>query len=198
MTPEGTGKGRKDESGFTLIELLVSIGIFLVIVSGMFSFLWGASAHWSKGQDVADVSENARIGLNRMTRELRQASAVTDASSSQVSFVVDFGDGQETITYTFTQGEDGGSGSVMRTSTVSDGEATLVNDVSSIEFNYYGSDYSCDSDSDGEITYSEIVDCDGDTADLIARVDINISLQAEGRTEKNFVAQAWLRNRDTS
>src|SRR3990170_5042492 len=71
----------KKEHGFTLVEMLVSISILTVIMAGMFSFLWGASTHWTTAQNSAEVTENARLGLNRMTRELKQASYITSAAA---------------------------------------------------------------------------------------------------------------------
>ncbi len=193
----GNHHGLTGHDGFTLVELLVAIGIFSVVVTAMITFLFGASSYWQTGQDVADVSESARLGLNRMGRELMQASAVTVADDSQVSFTVDFGDGDETVTYAFSQG-DGNTGTVWRSSSQESGHETLMDDVSDITFTYYGSDYRCDSNENGEVTLSELNDCSEDAESLIARVDIDVTIQAGDREERSFSGQAWLRNRSVS
>lgn len=188
----------RSEEGFTLIELLVSIGIFSVIMAGMFSFLWGVSAHWQTGQDIADATENARLGLNRMTRELRQASVITTAGSTSVSFNVDFGSGPETVTYSYTPGSESegtANGTIWRTSTASSGEVALIDGVESVQFSYFGNNYRCDTDTDGIITESEIYGCSDTPLNEIAEVDINLVMNAGDRTSKTFDAQAWLRNR---
>lgn len=195
--PEGVVTGKKEE-GFTLIELLVSIGIFSVIMAGMFSFLWGVSAHWQTGQDIADATENARLGLNRMTRELRQASVVTAADSTSVSFNVDFGEGQETITYSYTPGSEAdgvANGTIWRTSTASADDVALIDGVESVQFSYFGNNYRCDANNDGVISESEIYDCSDTPLSEIAEVDIDLVMNAGNRTSKTFDAQAWLRNR---
>lgn len=190
---------KKQEHGFTLIEMLVSIFILSVIMAGMFSFLWGASKHWSAAQNAAEITENARLGLNRMTRELKQASNVTAAQTDEVSFTTDFGDGAETISYGLTPGDNGETGTVWRSTSAAAGEVTLINDVESIEFNYYGSDYKCDTQiSDGIVTWSEMQACSASPATKIARVDISLTLKAGNGSSQNFVEQAWLRNRSTT
>lgn len=182
------------EHGFTLIEILVTVSIFSVIMAAMFGFLWGVTSHWKTGQSTADVTENARMGLNRMTRELMQGSQVTSADTNQVSFAVNFGDGWQTITYGFTPGSIGSPGIVWRKSDDSPMQVTMVNQVANAQFVYYGSDYRCDANGDGVITFSEIQTCSGGIS-KIARVDIQLTMISGDGSQRDFVGQAWLRNR---
>lgn len=185
------------EGGFTLIELLVSVLILSVLMAGAFLFLWGASSHWQTGQATADVNDNARLGLNRMTRELRQGTQVTAAQTNELSFTVDFGAGEgvETVTYSFEPGAGGETGTVLRSTSAISGEAVLMDNVESVEFTYYGNDYRCDDDADGEISYAEVQDCSATPLAKIARVDIELTMKATGGTSQVFFGQAWLRNR---
>lgn len=195
----GVNCAMRNEHGFTLVEMLVSISILSVMMAGMFSFLWGASTHWGTAQDAAEVTENARLGLNRMTRELKQASSITSASSDLVSFRVNFGTGAETITYGFTPGSGGDTGIVWRSTSTSPGEVTLINDVESMQFVYYGNDYKCDTGiADGIVTWAELQACTTSPVLKIARVDISLILRAGNDSNQAFVEQAWLRNRSTS
>jgi len=186
------------QQGFTLIEMLVSILILSVIMTAMFSFLWGMTDHWATGKDTAEITDNARIGLNRMTRELKQASILTDAQPNQVSFIVDFGSGPETITYGFTPGTEGDGGVLWRETTTAPGEhdVILMNDIVDTQFTYYGNDYKCDTQTmDGTITFEELQACSADPIAKVARIDINLSLQTGDQNAQTFLDQAWLRNR---
>ena len=133
-----------------MVEMLVSISILLgAIMAAMFAFLWGVSKYWDAGRNSADMTDNARIGLNRMTRELKQASVVTSAQTTGVSFIVNFGTADETITYGFTPGSGGQPGIVWRsTSTAPGQQVTLVNGVEAAEFIFYGNDYTGDTPPD--------------------------------------------------
>lgn len=183
--------------GFTLIEILVSMSILTVVMAAIFTFLWGASSYWRTGQNTADVTENARMGLNRMTRELQQASTVL--TTSQISFLVDFGTGAETVTYGFTPGSGSDTGIIWRSSTSGSQNVTLVNNVDSVQFDYYGNDYRCDlNPTDGLVTMTELQACSADPAPKIARVDITLNLSAGGGSQQTFVGQAWLRNRNAA
>lgn len=185
------------EQGFTMIEMLVSIVVLTVIMAGMFAFLWGASKHWQTAQGAADVNENARLGLNRMTRELRQGSVITAAATDEVSFDVNFGTADETITYGFTAGEGGAAGSVWRETSLDPGQRlTLMDNVEDIVFEYFGNDYRCDAPpKDGKVTYQEIQDCDIGSLASIARVDLTLTMRAGTDPSRVFLGQAWLRNR---
>lgn len=176
-----------------MIEMLVSMAILTVIMTGMLSFLFGTSRNWQSTQDTADAVDNARIGLNRMTREIRQATQVTAADSESVTFVANFGSGAETITYRFEAGEGAEPGSVWRESSVASTDSVLIENVSGTTFAYYGKDYRCDSNSDGTITYAELGSCNASPTTKIARVDINLQLFS-GDDVREFVGQAWLRN----
>ena len=203
------GQNLKDEEqGFTLIEMLVSIAILTVIMAGMFSFLWGASKHWHTGQNTAEVTENARMGLNRMTRELRQASQVVTAETDRVVFDVNFGvtsETKETITYEFKLGTGDQPGSIWRSTTANPGQQVIlindvVNDVENMQvFTYYGNDYKCDSGlKDGTITWDELQACSSSPETKVARVDISLALKTGSENSQTFIDQAWLRNRSSS
>lgn len=182
------------QQGFTLIEILVSLGILTVIMAAMLSFLFGTSRNWQSSQDTAEAVDNARIGLNRMTREIRQATNVTDAEPESVTFVTDFGSGPETITYRFEAGVGSDPGRIWRESSAAASDSVLVEQASSANFDYFGSDYRCDTSGDGIIAYSELQACSGTPEAMIARVDITLHLDS-GDSVREFVGQAWLRNR---
>ena len=160
LTSMVSRKHLRSERGFTMIEMLVSISILSVVMAAMFAFLWGASKYWQSGQDVSDVTENARLGLNRMTRELKQGSVVNlaDEINNKVVFTVNFGDGDgdETVTYGFTPGTGGDEGFVWRTSSAGSQPVTLVNNVDAAKFVFYGNDYRCDADNNGLVYLGKV------------------------------------------
>lgn len=186
---------RSGQGGFTLIEILVSMLIFSVVMTAMMAFLWGVSSYWQKGKDMADINDNARSGLNRMTREIRQASVVTIADDTRIAFNADFGSGQENISYWFNAGSNGAAGSVWREDKLNGlgPQLVLFNNVNSMTFTFYGNDYKCDANQNGLVNFQEIMACGGDLQ-KIARVDISIGMKA-GSSTQTFVDQAWLRNR---
>ncbi|MDP9240560.1 MAG: prepilin-type N-terminal cleavage/methylation domain-containing protein [Actinomycetota bacterium] len=70
-------RARRDEGGFTLIELLVSI-LLLSVLGGVFmSTVLGSNRSATASKLQHDINEDARLAINRMARELRQATAIT-------------------------------------------------------------------------------------------------------------------------
>lgn len=199
--PTSSGTGLSAQLGFTIIELLVSITVLSVIMSGMFAFLWSASKYWQTGQDTSDVTENARMGLNRMTRELKQATQIVAASDPGqtpfVQFKADFGDGNEVQDITY--GYDSANKTVWRNSP----DQVLMNHIDSVQFSYFGSDYRCDlpyGSGDGEVTWDELVapECLGlgnHPYAKIVRIDISLTMSVGGSVPQVFIDQAWLRNK---
>ena len=64
--------GRK---GFTLVELMVSITIFVVLVMALYGILrTGMSVYLTDGM-LLDLQQEARNGMDRIVREVRQSKA---------------------------------------------------------------------------------------------------------------------------
>jgi prepilin-type N-terminal cleavage/methylation domain-containing protein len=95
----------RGSAGFTLIEVLVGMVLMGIIGTVMLSIVLGANTSANASRTEQDLNEEARLALNRMARELRQATAITavrnpdgpayDATAiTSVTFTADFtGDG---------------------------------------------------------------------------------------------------------
>ncbi|MEK7557614.1 MAG: prepilin-type N-terminal cleavage/methylation domain-containing protein [Patescibacteria group bacterium] len=81
------------KSGFTLIEIVVSISLFvaiMLITGSMFSL---AQKSYNKSSDLAELTQNGRVCLDRLSRELRQSVSIItelpltdDQSPNQIFF----------------------------------------------------------------------------------------------------------------
>ena len=93
------------DAGFTLIEMLVAMMLLGALGTVFMTTVLGAQSSARATSSAQDLNEEARLALNRMARELRQATAITavnnpDGSSystsaiTSVTFSADFdGDG---------------------------------------------------------------------------------------------------------
>jgi Tfp pilus assembly protein PilW len=73
-TPSVKERFLREEGGFSLIEMLTTILIMIVVFYALHSIFTMSLRVYSFGNDKAEASENARLGLERMEREIRQAS----------------------------------------------------------------------------------------------------------------------------
>jgi prepilin-type N-terminal cleavage/methylation domain-containing protein len=73
----GGARGRflRDERGFTLNEMMVTIVIFTVTLFALYSVFDMTAKVFMLGNNKAEAMENARQGLEKMEREIRQAYA---------------------------------------------------------------------------------------------------------------------------
>jgi prepilin-type N-terminal cleavage/methylation domain-containing protein len=67
---------RSGDRGFTLAELLVASMLFLLLSSVVFTTVVAATRQAQTSRQYNDLNEEARLLLNRMSRELREAQAV--------------------------------------------------------------------------------------------------------------------------
>lgn len=69
--------GERRDAGMTLIELLLAASLLLVLLGVSFSTLLGVKDGASRTRAQHDLNEEGRNALNRMVREIRQASELT-------------------------------------------------------------------------------------------------------------------------
>ncbi len=70
-----------EEGGFTLVEILVAASLFMVLNLFTFAAVIGNSRVTASARDATDINQEARVLLNRMSRELREARAITAATN---------------------------------------------------------------------------------------------------------------------
>lgn len=61
------------QAGFTLLEMLVASSIFLIVLYGVYIVYDVSEANYTRGSRKWDVQTQARVALERMTREMRTA-----------------------------------------------------------------------------------------------------------------------------
>src|SRR5947209_6603435 len=70
-------RSRADDRGFTLVEMLVAMVLMGILGSVFIAVMTGAKSSATATRSSQDLNEEARLGMNRMARELRQATALT-------------------------------------------------------------------------------------------------------------------------
>jgi hypothetical protein len=81
----------RNEGGFTLAEMTVTIMIMVVVLFALYSIFDMSIRVFSFGNDKVEAAENARLGLERMDREIRAAYPVDRiAGRAHVFFVPGF------------------------------------------------------------------------------------------------------------
>jgi len=63
----------REENGFSLVEVLVTMTIMLVVLSALYSIFDMGLRIYSVGNNKVEAVENARLGLEKMAREIRAA-----------------------------------------------------------------------------------------------------------------------------
>lgn len=74
----------REEDGFTLTEMLVTMMIMIMVLFALYSIFDMSLRVFSFGNDKVEAVENARIGLEKMEREIR-AAYPCDASDSDTT-----------------------------------------------------------------------------------------------------------------
>ena len=72
----------RGEGGFTIVEVLVALSMFSLIAAGFMSVMFAVARGTDSTAAHVRVSEEARLGLNRMIRDTREAGWISLSSSS--------------------------------------------------------------------------------------------------------------------
>jgi len=73
------------QKGFTFLEMVIVIAIFLLITGVVFSIYFFNSKVYIAGESIAEITQNGRVILERITREIRQAKEiVTDLPEEEL------------------------------------------------------------------------------------------------------------------
>ncbi len=70
-TPLNTAKN--NSLGFTLLEIIVSISVFVVVIILTGSIYLLSQQSYNKSSNLAELTQNNRVYLDRLSRELRQS-----------------------------------------------------------------------------------------------------------------------------
>lgn len=206
------------DAGASLVEVLVAMALFTVVGGVLLGFAVSTSQVTDDTRGLTRVSEETRLGMERLTRELRQASGIdavglpaTSTDTTSLTFWTDFnGNGArdlgavdpEVLTYRWNPATS------RLTLTVNDASGTavtrpvLATSVSSFVVEPRSSAWQHDTDGNGTTTWQEIDQSVGDAdgtpdgielpwLDLVA-----ITMTAtDGSHDQTYSTQVDLRNR---
>lgn len=200
---------RRDERGLTLIELLVTFSLFAIVSVGFYSVMLSGVRGSDTARSVNNISQEARLGINRMLRDTREARAVTVANPTSFTVEVDFdGNGSmptpasdpnsqgdyELLTYSFDANE---RAIRLNGELLIDGVEATGHDV----FSYGSNLLEHDGNGDGITTLAELETADQGGASLVSNKNLYISeirfnfIVEDGARATAFNSQAQLRNR---
>ena len=97
----------KKPAGFTIVEVLVSISLFVIMLLLVNSLYVVSQRAYTKGSGKGEIAQNARVCLDRMSREIRQSldiiTALPISGSGTLPSEIFFRDGHDInqITYIY-------------------------------------------------------------------------------------------------
>lgn len=215
----GSRRTKLRDDGLGIVEVLVAMGLFGVVGTLLLGLAIATSQVTEDSRSLANVTEQARLAMERMTRELRQAEAILSVSlptspggSTAITFWTDFNGNRtrddnaadpEVMTYRWNQGTD----ELTLTANDESGNAVtqpvLAVDVSSFAVELRSSQWQYDKNADGTTTWLELdaygapvgntntmADAELEHIDL---VDVSMTV-ATGSRAQTYSTQVDLRN----
>ena len=88
MRGDATKRVMHEEAGFTLPEMLVTMVIMIVVLFALYSIFDMSLRVFSFGNDKVEATANARLGMEKMEREIRAAYPVDRINRKQHVFFV--------------------------------------------------------------------------------------------------------------
>ena len=199
----GGARGRflRDERGFTLTEMMVTIIIFTITLFALYSVFDMTAKIFMLGNNKAEAMENARQGLEKMEREIRQAYAfnrgadppdthlLNAMNATQIEFGNDL-DGSRIIECPNSNGDceiinyslPNGTSTLMRTS--GGDPQPVVEHVDNVAFTYFKADGVTQTTNEPDVA--------------LVRIDVGITVDPPGPNKvatQELTTEVDLRNR---
>ncbi|MCK4625801.1 MAG: type II secretion system protein [Phycisphaerae bacterium] len=76
----------KTRQGFTIVEMLMALAILAVLLSAVAVAMHAGLHNYGENTEIAELTQTARVVLNRMMSEIRTADAV-DSASQRVTII---------------------------------------------------------------------------------------------------------------
>lgn len=76
----------RSQSGMTLMEVLMGIFISVTVIMAAYSVYLVSTKSYTHGEQMSDMSQNGRIAIDRMTREIRQTNDIVPTGNPQAAF----------------------------------------------------------------------------------------------------------------
>ena len=163
---------RDHQSGFTLVEMLVATSLFLLLGTTLLTMVLAVNKAVTDTQQFTNMNEQARVAIERLSREMRQAQEVRSAvlpalpgGDTAVTFGVDFNGNNivedsvqdpEVITYRYDAANE------RLTLTANDEEGVahtrpiLSEEVTAFTFEFRSSLWQHDTNADGVTSWQEL------------------------------------------
>ena len=136
-----------DERGFTLAEVLVAMLMMLTVLFALYSIFDTSIRVFSFGNDKTEAVQNARLGLERMEREIRAAYPYDKAEGNEELFPNYFENPSDDITFANdTDGDRSGEDNQITyelnedTGTLERNGSAAIENVSELSFEYLDRD----------------------------------------------------------
>ena len=89
------------QKGFTLPEIVITLALLVVLVGTLGSLYVHSTRTFVESANYMDLDNQSRVALNRMSRIIRQADALTYYSSNKLTFLV----GTNFVSFTYYPGQ---------------------------------------------------------------------------------------------
>ncbi|HKY73798.1 MAG TPA: prepilin-type N-terminal cleavage/methylation domain-containing protein [Patescibacteria group bacterium] len=77
------------KNGFTLIEIIIYVAILSIFIGGAIQFAWNVIYSRTKTLEYQNVTQNARLIVERISLEIRNASSINSIGASSISLASD-------------------------------------------------------------------------------------------------------------
>lgn len=85
-----------DSRGFTISELLITVALLVLLTGAIYSSFFLSQVAYREGERAAEILQNGRVVLERMTREMRQAKEIITPfpeAEAEATSTIQFQDG---------------------------------------------------------------------------------------------------------